>query len=67
MILKCNMERTDPNTGKTTPQQAAFHFKIEVNLEATDLDELYNKMTGMILERFATRQMQGSSWVFKNI
>ena len=54
-------------TGEATAQQTAFNSEVEVNLDATDLDQLYNKMSGKILEILATHQMQGSNWVFKNI
>ena len=47
------METTDLNTGEVITQQANFHSKIEVNLEATDLDKPYNEMTEVVLERSA--------------
>ena len=67
MILRCTMERIDMQSGEVTTNQAAFHSEVEVNLESTDLNELYNKMTGKVLENLATFQQLGSSWVFGKI
>ena len=47
------MERIDMQSGEVTTNQAAFHSEVEVNLESTDLNELYNKMTGKVLENLA--------------
>ena len=67
MILKCNIERTNLHTGEVITQEASFYSMIKMNLEATDLDELYNEMIEVVLERLTGFQMQGSNWVFKNI
>ena len=67
MILKCNMERTNLQAGEVITQEASFHSMIKVNLEGTDLDELYNEMIEVVLERLAGFEMQGSNWIFKNI
>ena len=45
----------------------SFHSKAEVNLEATDVDELYNTMVDSVLESMATFQREGSNWTFKSI
>ena len=40
IIHRCTMERTDMQSGEVTTNQAAFHSVNELNLAATDLDEL---------------------------
>ena len=67
VILRCTMARTDLQSGEVITDQAAFHSEVEVNLAATDLNELYNKMTGKVLERLASFQNQGSNWTFRKI
>lgn len=68
LILRCNMERISlvSETG-TIVEPAAFHSNVEVNLEATDEDELYNVMVDRALETMATFQMRGSNWTFQSI
>ena len=68
LILRCNMERISlvSETG-TIVEPAAFHSNVEVNLEATDEDELYNAMVDRALETMATFQMRGSNWTFQSI
>ena len=41
IILRCKMERTDIKTGDVVSQVADFHSNIKVNLEGTDVSELY--------------------------
>ena len=41
MILTCMMESTDIKTGDVVSQVADFHSNITVNLEGTDVSELY--------------------------
>ena len=48
-------------------REAPFWFGVEVNLEATNLDELYEKWKSKILEHISTFQYNGSGWVFKSI
>ena len=67
MILKCTMERTDMQSGEVTTNQSAFHSVNKLNLAATDLDELYNKMTGKIFEAIANYNKHGSNWVFRRV
>ena len=65
MILNCNMQMTSIKRG-TVIQPSSFHSRVEVNLEGTNVDELYNNMVERILESIATFQMRGSQWVFSS-
>ena len=67
LILRCNMEKIIFSTGDVITEQAPFHSKAEVNLEGTDVDDLYEAMTDRVLESTATFQMRGSNWTFKSI
>ena len=49
LILKCNMER-QTNSG-TVIHPAAFHSDIEVNLDGTDTEELYDTMVERMIEK----------------
>ena len=60
LILKCNMER-QTNSG-TVIHPAAFHSDIEVNLDGTDEEELYDTMVERMIEKMATFQSMGSGW-----
>ena len=61
------MEKNILSTGDVITEQAPFHSKAEVNLEGTDVDDLYEAMTDRVLESMATFQMWGSNWTFKSI
>jgi len=67
MLLKCLMAKSDLKTGEEIIKDATFHSDVDVNLEATDANELYNTMSGVVLERLATFQKRGSNWRFKSI
>ena len=67
LILNCNMERTNIETGELIPKTANFKSDKLVNLAATDVDEKYDKMTNEISEELATFNQNGSGWVFKEI
>ena len=56
IILKCLMEKSDLNTGEQIIKDAAFHSNVDVNLEATDVNKLYNTMSGVVLERLGACQ-----------
>ena len=57
------MER-ETNSG-TVP--AVFHSDIEVNLDGTDEEELYDTMVERILQIVATFQSMGSGWRLHSI
>ena len=67
LILRCNMEKISLSTGDVIMHRTSFHSKAEVNLEGTDVDDLYNTMVDRVLESMATFQMRGSNWTFKSI
>ena len=67
LILRCIMEKTNIADGQTIEQPAAFHSDVEVNLEGTDVNELYDTIIDKVMENIANFQMQGSNWTFKSI
>ena len=67
LILRCNMEKNNISTGEVIAHKAAFSSKPEVNLEGTDVDDLYNTMVDLVLETMAKYQRDGSNWTFKSI
>ena len=61
------MEKTSI-LGEIIIRPFAFHSNIEVNLDGTDEDELYNTMTERIIEKMATlQQAEGSGWRLDSI
>ena len=58
------MEKVDLKSGEVIAKEAAFHSKIEDNLESTDSNELFSKMKENVLESLAKFQRQGSNWRF---
>ena len=67
LVLRCMMEKTNLQTGEVVVREAPFWSGVEVNLEATNLDELYEKWKSKILENISTFQNSGSGWVFKSV
>ena len=67
MILNCKMRRKDLKTGEIDEVVADFHSKIEINLEGTDENELFNEMIARIDEHIANFQQRGSNWQFVSI
>ena len=67
LVFRCMMEKTNLQTGEAVVREAPFWSGVEVNLEATNLDELYEKWKSKILENISTFQNSGSGWVFKSI
>ena len=62
----CNMSKSVLGVGELVmPFQ--FHSDIELNLEATDEDELYDKMIDRIEHKIQTTQQQESGWTFHSI
>ena len=53
LILNCIMEKQDIQSGNMTYSPAHFHSYIEVNLEGTDVNDMYNEMTSQIFELIA--------------
>ena len=67
LIFKCDMYHTI----KDVIREFAFHSNIEINLEGTDENELYDKMTERILEKIATlingEDAEGTGWAFYKV
>ena len=63
------MERTIIKTGETqSTTQPAFWSEIEVNLEATDRDELYENMADLIKEKKSRfERAEGTGWKLNSI
>ena len=55
------MEKVDLKGGEMIAKEAAFHSKIEVNLESTNSNELFSKMKETVLESSVKFQRQGSN------
>ena len=60
------MERPS-NLGETVIAPADFHSNIEVNLDGTNEEELYDMMVERIIEKMATFQSKGSGWRLHSI
>ena len=67
MILTCMMERTDIKTGDVVSQVADFHSNVTVNLEGTNVSELYESAADKMLETMANFQRLCSNWLFASI
>ena len=67
VLLRCAMEKPDPQTGGTVTTEVPFWGGVEVILEATDLNVLYETWSSKILESIGTFQNSGSGWVFISI
>ena len=63
LILKCYMDFPTRNEIK----QADFHSCIEVNLDGTNEEDLYDTMVGIILENIAKFMAMGSDVRFHSI
>ena len=66
LIFKCNM-KIHSNLGETVITPADFHSDIEINLDGTDEEELYDTIVERIMEKIATFQSMGSGWIFYSI
>jgi len=64
LVLTCTMERVDMKTGELTTIDAPFVSRTEINLEATDVSELYNNAMDKMKESMASFQRRGSNWRF---
>ena len=56
MILNCEMQRTAMSSGEVIQDPASFHSHIEINLEGSDENEIFDDMTERILENLANFQ-----------
>ena len=67
LILNCIMAKQNIETNETIYSPANFHSYIEINLQGSDVIDMYNKMTGQIFESIANYNYRGSNWTFKSI
>ena len=67
VILICKMQKTDLKTGEIIEVDADFHSEIEINLQETDENNLFDKIIARIGEVLANFQQSGSNWVFQQI
>ena len=67
LVLICYMQK--PSTlGQTIIRAANFSSDIEVNVDGTDEDDLYNRMIKKVMENMARlQQVEGSGWRFHSI
>ena len=63
MIFHCYVERNI--SGEVKP--LAFHSEIDINLDETDEEEVYDTMVERINEKIVTLQSRGIDWVFYNV
>ena len=67
LVLICYMERPSI-LGETIIRPSNFSSYIEVNLDRTDENELYNTMIERVMENMARlQQVMGSGWRFRSI
>ena len=67
LVLICYMERTS-TLGETIIVPSNFSSEIEVNLDGTDEDDLFVRMTERAMENMASQQqVEGSGWRFHSI
>ena len=67
LILNLVMEKVNIFPGEGINQDTSFHSRVEVNLEGTNVNEIYQNMIDRIMESITTFQMRGSNWRFKSI
>ena len=47
--------------------EAVFYSGVEINLEGSDVNEMYDGIMEKILENLSTFQRRGSGWVFASV
>ena len=66
-IFTRTFKNENPATGQIDINTGYFHFLVETITESSDLSDILNTMTGIILEKVQKFQNEGSGWVFENI
>jgi len=61
------MKETNMATGEETIAEAVFHSGVELNLEGSDVNKIYDGMVEKVLDNFSNFQRRGSGWVFASI
>ena len=66
-IFTCTFKKENPATGQIDISTGYFHSLVETITESSDLSDILNTMTGIILEKIQQFQNNGSGWVFENV
>ena len=66
-IFTCTFQKENPATSQIDTSTGYFHFLVEMITESSDLSDILNTMTGIILEKVQQFQNEGSGWVFENV
>ena len=66
-IFTCTFQKENPATGQIDISTGYFHSLVEMITESSDLSDILNTMTGIILEKVQQFQNEGSGWVFENV
>ena len=61
------MKETNMATGEETIVEAVFHSGVEINLEGSDVNEIYDGMVEKVLDNLSNFQRRGSGWVFASL
>jgi len=67
MTHQCMMKETNMARGEETIVEAVFHSGVEINLEDSNFNEMYDGMVEKVLENLSTFQRRESGWVFASI
>ena len=66
-LFTCTFQKKNPATGQKNLNTGYFHSLVETITESSDLPDIFNTMTGIILEKVQQFQNKGSGWQFQNI
>ena len=66
-IFTCTFKKENPAIGQIDISTGYFHSLVETITESSDLSDILNTMTGIILEIIQQFQNNGSGWVFENV
>ena len=66
-IFTCTFQKEHPATGQIDISTGYFHSLVETITESSDLSDILNTMTGIILEKIQQFRNNGSGWVFENV
>ena len=66
-IFTCTFKKENPATGQIDISTGYLHSSVETITESSDLSDILNTMTGIILEKVQQFQNNDSGWVFENI
>ena len=67
IILRAQLEKTDPQSGQSLVKEHQFRSKNEIFLESTDKNELWILLAEQVLEDLAKFQMNGNGWIFHSV